>query len=187
MGVGLKAILEKVIPHGRRRAVPAISRQFAASGPRSGSSTTSSRRRLFVSAQCRTSAPLRHKTILLCNGAAAGPCRTCTESTYCTSEEDRRTRYSCSMQHGGAPPRARHRRRRSPPQSHSSRDREAEVLALIARGLYEQGDRRPPANRADDGHLPPPQHHGKARHPLGGRDWRSTRMTAGYVDPGDEL
>ena len=36
----------------------------------------------------------------------------------------------------------------------------------------QQGDRRPAGYRADDGHLPPPQHHGETRHPLGGRAGR---------------
>lgn len=137
MGVGLKAILEKIIPMADVELFGDFE-TFAQATPERFF-------HFFVAAQLFVThssyfRPLRHKTILLCNGQPQPAYADMHRIDVCTSEETV-VRDILRMHHG-----AHHHEHDIAGAAHPAiaqlSGREAEVLALIARGYMNKEDRK---------------------------------------------
>ena len=184
MGVGLKAILEKIIPAGRRGAFRRL-RILRGGGPRNGSSTSSWRR--SCSSRTVQFLPRRgaSKTILLCSGQPQPAYADMHCIDVCTSEEADRPRHPAHAPRRAPATNTIVRRRGCAPQAAPLSGREAEVLALIARGYMNKEI----ADRLQIGLTTVISHRRNIMEKLGIRSVAGLAiyaMTAGYV-AGDEL
>ena len=169
MGVGLKAILEKIIPMADVELFGDFFHFFVAA-------------QLFVT-HSSYFRPLRHKTILLCNGQPQPAYADMHRIDVCTSEETV-VRDILRMHHG-----AHHHEHDIAGAAHPAiaqlSGREAEVLALIARGYMNKEI----ADRLQIGLTTVISHRRNIMEKLGIRSVAGLAiyaMTAGYV-AGDEL
>ena len=180
MGVGLKAILEKIIP------MPDV--ELFGDFETFAQATPERFFHFFVAAQLFVThssyfRPLRHKTILLCNGQPQPAYADMHRIDVCTSEETV-VRDILRMHHG-----AHHHEHDIAGAAHPAiaqlSGREAEVLALIARGYMNKEI----ADRLQIGLTTVISHRRNIMEKLGIRSVAGLAiyaMTAGYV-AGDEL
>ena len=166
VGVGLRSILEKAAPAADVELFGNF-QEFAEADPERFI-------HYFVTAQlfAAHNAFFRarsHRTIVLANGQTPA-------GVHCIdvqTDEERFVRSLMRLQHSVRRP--EHALPVQPQAAQPLTEREAEVLTLIAGGLIN----KQVADRLDDRDLPPPQHHGEARHPH--RRW------AGGLRPGGGL
>lgn len=168
MGVGMKSILEKIIPAADVRLFGDFE-SFTEANPErffpffiGGANLRHARQ---FSSRAR-----RSKTILLCSGHP----QPAYADMHCIDVHQQAIVRDILRMHHGA-----HRSEHIVPgavrpETAPLSGREAEVLALIARGYMKQTDRRQPANRAYDRHFAPPQHHGEGWVSARWRVWPST-------------